>query len=68
MIKWWKCQVQIATPAWKFTLPGGANFDITTDAGKRQFAGCYMDELLAKGIEVIVAADHTRTHGFHNQT
>jgi hypothetical protein len=54
MTKWWKCDVQIATPAWKFTMPGDANFDLTTEAGKRQFANRYMDELVAKGIEVIV--------------
>ena len=58
MTKWWKCDVQIATPAWKFTMPGDANFDLTTEAGKRQFADRYMDELVAKGIEVIVLADH----------
>jgi DNA repair ATPase RecN len=58
MTKWWKCDVQIATPAWKFTMPANANYDLTTEAGKRQFADRYMDELLAKGIEVIVLADH----------
>ncbi len=58
MTKWWKCDVQIATPAWKFTMPGDGNFDLTTEAGKRQFADRYMDELVAKGIEVIVLADH----------
>ena len=58
MTKWWKCDLQVATPAWKFTMPADGNCEVTTDAGKRQFADRYMDELVAKGIEVIALADH----------
>lgn len=58
MTKWWKCDLQIATPAWEFSMPADVNYDISSPEGKKQFAERYMDELLAKGVEVVALADH----------
>lgn len=56
--KWWKCDLQVATPAWNFTMPAGEHHDLSTIAGKRAFAERYVSELINKGIEVVVLADH----------
>lgn len=58
MTKWWKCDLQVATPAWEFEMPAGATYDLGTLAGRQAFAGRYMDELVSKGVEVIALADH----------
>ena len=58
MTKWWKCDLQIATPAWNFTMPADVSYDTSSDEGKKQFAERYMDELLDKGVEVVALADH----------
>jgi energy-coupling factor transporter ATP-binding protein EcfA2 len=58
MTKWWKCDLQIATPAWRFEMPAGEQFDLATGVGRRQFADHYMDELVRKGVELVVMADH----------
>lgn len=58
MTRWWKCDLQVATPAWNFTLPQDLNYDLASEEGKRRFADRYMDELIAKGIEVVALADH----------
>lgn len=58
MTKWWKCDLQIATPAWKFSVPADVNYDISSEGGKQRFAERYVDELIEKGIEVVALADH----------
>lgn len=59
--KWWKCDLQVATPAWKFELPPGDNFDFMTDGDRKRFADLYIHSLKARGVEVIALADHN-TH------
>ena len=56
--KWWKCDLQVATPAWDFSMPAGADYDLASAEGKAAFAARYVDELIAKGIEVVAIADH----------
>lgn len=56
--KWWKCDLQVATPAWDFKLPAGESYDFTSSADRIRFADGYMTSLKAKGVEVIALADH----------
>ena len=58
MSKWWKCDLQTATPAWNFELPTDSRFDLTDAQSRRAFAVRYMETLVSKGIEVIGLADH----------
>ena len=58
MTKWWRCDLQVATPAWSFRLPSGASYDLTTDDGQREFADRYMSVVVNSGIEVVALADH----------
>jgi hypothetical protein len=58
MTKWWKCDLQVATPAWHFRMPSSPAFDITNDEGRRAFADHYMQGLVARGVDVIALADH----------
>lgn len=64
MTRWWKCDLQVATPAWKFDFPAGTNFklnsgDAISDAAERvKFLDAYMADLKEKGIELIALADH----------
>lgn len=61
--KWWKCDLQVATPAWFFRLPESSNYDFAREEDRLEFADRYMAALRAKGIEVIVLADHN-SHGW----
>ncbi len=58
LTRWWKCDLQVGTPAWNFRLPCDHTYDLATLAGKREFADRYMDVLIVRGVEVIVLADH----------
>jgi DNA repair ATPase RecN len=58
MTKWWKCDLQVATPAWNFSMPSDTEYNLSSEAGRIQFAERYMDELVSKRIEVVVLADH----------
>jgi hypothetical protein len=58
MTKWWKSDLQVATPAWRFTLPTGMGFDLATDAGRVAFGDEYMRSLQLRGIELVALADH----------
>lgn len=58
MSKWWKCDLQVATPAWQFKMPAGGDFDLSKEDERRRFAADYMQELKKQGIEVIAIADH----------
>lgn len=56
--KWWKCDLQVATPAWDFSLPAGSNFNLGDPADRIRFLDAYMVAVKASGIEVIALADH----------
>lgn len=56
--KWWKCDLQIATPAWNFEMPAGKTYDLSGEVGRRMFAERYISELVSRGVEVVVLADH----------
>ena len=64
MTRWWKCDLQVATPAWDFHYPQGSNYRVKdADAAVRtnermRFLDDYMLALRANGIEVIALADH----------
>lgn len=62
--RWWKCDLQVATPAWNFTFPPGSAYrfddqDAAVRAAERsRFLDDYMGALRAEGIELIALADH----------
>ncbi len=58
MTKWWKCDLQVATPAWNFQIPPDLHYRASDERSRRRFAERYMDELATRGIEVIALADH----------
>lgn len=58
MTRWWKCDLQVATPAWKFRFPPDAQYDLSNAQGRAHFADAYMVALRAKQIDVIALADH----------
>lgn len=58
MTKWWKCDLQVATPAWKFKMPATPNYELSAENDQVAFADRYMEKLVSKGIEVISLADH----------
>ncbi len=58
MTKWWKCDLQIATPAWKFTFPEGSSYALASPQERSRFADDYMAAIKAKGVEVVAIADH----------
>src|ERR1700680_1317671 len=57
--KWWKCDLQVATPAWQFNLPSGDNFDLLDEKDQGRFADLYIGSLKGRGIAVIALADPT---------
>lgn len=59
--KWWKCDLQVATPAWDFKFAAGDNFDFLDEKERVRFADLYMKAVLATGVEIIALADHN-TH------
>jgi hypothetical protein len=63
MTKWWKCDLQVATPAWRFDVPTEQGFDLGSEPGMEHFADRYMQSLVARGIEVVALADHN-THSW----
>lgn len=64
MTRWWKCDLQVATPAWEFKFPEGSNYEVqAADSAVRQaernrFLDAYMTQLREQGVEVIALADH----------
>lgn len=62
--RWWKCDLQVATPAWHFSFPPGSNYRLKdADAAltlteRTRFLDDYMSALKAQGVEVIALADH----------
>lgn len=58
MSRWFKCDLQVGTPAWGWTFPGDRNYDVDDPDDRRAFADRYMATLRKRGIEVIVLAEH----------
>lgn len=56
--RWWKCDLQVATPSWQFKLPPGQNFDFKKSDDRAAFLDLYMLKLKEQGIEIIALADH----------
>ncbi|MFF4798700.1 TrlF family AAA-like ATPase [Streptomyces sp. NPDC001351] len=56
--RWYKCDLQVATPAHEFRLPAGSSFDFSSPEDRADFADRYMTRLREQGIEVIALADH----------
>lgn len=56
--RWWKCDLQVATPAWNFRFPQGSAYDVQRPEGRQQFLDEYMGALRAAGVDVIALADH----------
>ncbi|MEV0664273.1 TrlF family AAA-like ATPase [Actinomadura luteofluorescens] len=58
MSRWFKCDLQVGTPAWGFTLPGDTTYDFDDPADRKAFSDRYMAALKERGIEVIALAEH----------
>jgi len=56
--RWWKCDLQVATPAWNFRFPHGSAYDVRSPERRHQFLDEYMQALRAADIDVIALADH----------
>lgn len=56
--KWWKCDLQVATPAWDFRFPAGTAYRLDEPLERARFLDDYMAAMRAAGIEVIALADH----------
>jgi PHP family Zn ribbon phosphoesterase len=53
-----ECDLQVATPAWRFTMPADRHYDLAASAGRQAFAASYVEALVSKGIEVVAVSDH----------
>lgn len=58
MSRWYRCDLQVATPAWRFAVPQGQSYDFNQTPDRAAFADIYMARLRQQGIEVITLADH----------
>jgi energy-coupling factor transporter ATP-binding protein EcfA2 len=56
--KWWKCDLQVATPAWNFRFPEGPGYRLAEPPERERFLDDYMTATRAAGIDVIALADH----------
>src|ERR1035441_5104301 len=54
----WKADLQIATPAWKFTFPSDRTYDLNRKESRTQFADDYLAAAKTKGIELLAICDH----------
>ncbi|TCU82252.1 hypothetical protein EDF48_1124 [Curtobacterium sp. PhB191] len=57
MSKWWKCDLQVATPG-EARFRGESTWNLETPEGRRAAADDYMQRAAAVGLEVLVLADH----------
>lgn len=58
MSRWWKCDLQVATPgAQGFSLPP-SGWDLSTPEGRAAAADEYMAAAAANGVEAVALADH----------
>lgn len=58
MSKWWKCDLQVATPAWNFSLPAAVAYNFSKKEDRDSFLDSYMEKLQEKGVEIVALADH----------
>ena len=59
MTRWWKCDLQVATPAARdFRGPSDPPWTLANDASRAAAAGRYMERVRAAGVEVVALADH----------
>lgn len=59
MTRWWKCDLQVATPGAKdFHGPSNPPWVLDTDASRAAAADRYMESVRTAGVEIIVLADH----------
>jgi DNA repair ATPase RecN len=59
MTRWWKCDLQVATPGAKgFHGPSNAPWVLDTDASRASAADRYMECVRTAGVEIIALADH----------
>jgi energy-coupling factor transporter ATP-binding protein EcfA2 len=56
--RWYKCDLQVATPAWDFEIPTDRSYNFREPVDRAAFADVYMARLKEQGIEVIALADH----------
>ncbi|MDR3572291.1 MAG: AAA family ATPase [Anaerolineaceae bacterium] len=56
--RWWKTDLQVATPAWNFNFPKGSHYDWSSTTDRERFWNAYMEALKTHGIEIIALADH----------
>jgi len=56
--RWWKCDLQVATPAWNFRFPEGPGYRLGEPEERQRFLDDYMAATRAAGIDVIALADH----------
>ena len=57
---WWKCDLQVATPPYNFTMPAGYLADWNKESDRLRFATEYVDAICAQGIQVVAIANHNR--------
>lgn len=55
--RWWKCDLQVATPG-EPRFKGDPTWDLTTPDGRAAAADDYMVRAKERGLEVLVLADH----------
>ena len=59
MTRWWKCDLQVATPGEPgFKPPSSGPWDLTTPTGQAAAADRYITKAKERGMEVLVLADH----------
>ena len=58
MSRWWKCDLQVATPGEPRFRGPDTNWQLDTPDGHRAAADRYMSAAAAAGVEVLVLADH----------
>jgi len=56
--RWWKCDLQVATPGEPGFSPPPSGWDLSTPEGKARAADEYMAAAAARGIEALALADH----------
>lgn len=58
MSRWWKCDLQVATPGEPRFRGPGADWETTSPAGRLAACDRYMEAAKAAGVEVVALADH----------
>jgi hypothetical protein len=56
--RWYKCDLQVATPAWRFEISADHSYNFNKPGDRVAFADVYMARLKEQGIEVVALADH----------